>query len=976
MNKEIIQLFFRPYKNIYKVEQKTRAGGVNLSKNKHKSRQNLQNDKNKDDSDDSSVDYSKLETSYRKIGNAFSWTKKNIFTSKVNIVLLLAVLIFISIYVRMSPATLPITDQWAESTVLGNLQNNIAAQIKQQRPDLPQESINQLVQTEYSSFYAANKDQIDAQIATLSLQFKAELQNDQGQTHILGIDEYLWYSYAKWHDRNGYYGTEIVNGSPRFMLRYGRIGQGQLFIYVAYPINVLHSFLKIFNPARTIEQTAFYISIILMALVCIPAFFLGRKMFGTTGAFFATGIIAVSAAIVGRTLVGAPESDGYTILFPLLMTWLFFEALVSKKMLRTIIMSALAGLTGALFYFFWGGWWFTFLLLVGMAGVYIIYAGVLRKINKKPIFNIELLREALIPIIFFVSMLLFAILISFAAGDSTSTVAKNIITAPIQPLNYITGFKSASQGNIIGDDYALWPNVLRTVAELNPATLAQVVGSPGALTLGKFAIPLFWLGLLGIILLFFRYKENYMYPFYGAFLLAWLASTVYAGTTGLRFLVFVGIVIAFGLGSLVAYVVGPGLNAISGKMDKTGKTILTLTIILLFFFALLWTPIKTAKSIGDTAVPIFDDAWYKSMEPIANSPNKAITTSWWDYGHFFQAFSEQTVTFDGGDQGKRIYWVGKTLITKDEDEAIDIMKMLNCGEEEGSNLLKAYVTDEMKASQLIMKITRENKTEAEKTLKTVGLTTDQIDSVLKMTHCTDLYDMYFVTSSDMVGKATVWGHFGSWDFEKAYFYYHLKNLPLPDAIEHAKRDLGYEANKTREMYNQAKKIQNENDAASWISIYPGYVTQTPASCIKDTAKNTTITCNYNLVLDQQTGVNIVLTKGIINLTNERNSIFVMQAIDQRTGSILQQNTLIPAALVLDKNGELTRISLNNSNFGYDISVYENEGKYYSVISNEALSQSLFTKLFFMDGKYTTHFTKVSDITSFRGEKIIVWKVEP
>jgi amino acid permease len=241
--------------------------------------------------------------------------RKNIFTKTVNICLLIIIVIAISIYVRMGPSSLSITDQWAESTILNNVQNNIGTQIRQQRPDLPEASINQMVQTEVNTFYETNKDEIDSQVQILSMQFKEELQNDDGFTHLLGIDEYLWYSYAKWYDTNGYFGTELVDGKPRFMLRGGRFGQEYYFVYPSYMIDLFHGLLKIFDHNRTVEQSAFYISIILMALTCIPAFFLGRKISGNVGGFFAATIIAVSSTIVGRTLVGAPESDGYTVLF-------------------------------------------------------------------------------------------------------------------------------------------------------------------------------------------------------------------------------------------------------------------------------------------------------------------------------------------------------------------------------------------------------------------------------------------------------------------------------------------------------------------------------------------------------------------------------------------------------------------------------------------------------------------------------------
>ncbi|MGV8169076.1 MAG: STT3 domain-containing protein [Candidatus Nanoarchaeia archaeon] len=944
-----------------------------MSKNKHKYKEETK------DSEETVINFSGLKKTTKTVGKGFSWVKRNIFTKTATIWMLVVLLIVISVYVRMGPATLPVTDQWAESTVLGNIQNNIAAQVRVERPDLPEASVNQLAQSEFDTFYAQNKAQIDAQIELYSAQFKQQLQDDQGMTHLLGIDEYLWYSYAKWYETNGYYGTDVVNGEERFLLRYGRFGWPTYFIFSSYPINFLHNIIQIFNNDQTIKQTAFYISVILMAIASVFAFFLGRKMFGNIGGFFAATTIAVSGMIVGRTLVGAPESDGYTIIFPMLITWLYFEALDffdKDKIMKGLIVSLIAALAMSLFYFFWGGWWFTLLLIIGMTGIYIIYRVLLRyKDGEKKLFQRRNLELLIFPVVFFFASIIFAVSITGLVGDFNTSPVTTFLSAPLQPFDFITGFKSAAAGNIIGENYALWPNVLRTVAELNPASIKEVIGSPGSFVLGKLIIPFFWLGVLGIILLFFRYKEDYKYPFYGAFLGIWLISTLYAGTTGVRFMVFTAIVIAFGIGSLVAYITGPGLNAISKKLEPNMKSFLKWAFIIILFFALLWTPIKNAKAIGDNSVPIFDDAWYESMKPIAENPNKAVISSWWDYGHFFQAYTNQTVTFDGGDQGKRIYWIGRTLVTNDEDEALDVLKMLNCAEEEGYNLLKTYLVDEMKTTKVMFEITREDKAEAEKTLKAAGLTSEQTEAVLKLTHCSDLYDMYYVTSEDMVGKATVWGHFGSWNFERAYFYYHLKNLPLPEAIEHAKRDLGYDANKTREMYNQAKKIASEDEAASWISIYPGYITQDPVSCLKEPGKEI-ITCNYNLLLNQQPGVNVVLTRGMINLTSVNDSVFVLQVVDQRTGGVIQQNTLVPSAIVLGIGEELERYELKETNFGYDFLIYETEGSYYSLISNEALATSMFTRLFYMNGKYTEHFDKVSDITSFRGERIIVWKVNP
>jgi asparagine N-glycosylation enzyme membrane subunit Stt3 len=135
-----------------------------------------------------------------------------------------------------------------------------------------------------------------------------------------------------------------------------------------------------------------------------------------------------------------------------LITWLFFEALSAKNLAKTIILSIITGISTALFYFFWGGWWFTFLLLMGMTGAYIVYMAILRRINNEKIFNKELIRQVLIPIIVFISMILFAILISLATTKTSTSIGplvKDIASVPLKPINFITGFNLQQRMNIL-----------------------------------------------------------------------------------------------------------------------------------------------------------------------------------------------------------------------------------------------------------------------------------------------------------------------------------------------------------------------------------------------------------------------------------------------------------------------------------------------------------------------------------------------
>ena len=63
----------------------------------------------------------------------------------------------------------------------------------------------------------------------------------------------------------------------------------------------------------------------------------------------------------------------------------------------------------------------------------------------------------------------------------------------------------------------------------------------------------------------------------------------------------------------------------------------------------------------------------------------------------------------------------------------------------------------------------------------------------------------------------------------------------------------------------------------------------------------------------------------------------------------------------------------NTTFPFDVLVdMVNER---ALIIDPLLSESLFTKLFFLDGRYTNRFEKFSDMSTVNGQRVIVWKVK-
>jgi hypothetical protein len=54
-------------------------------------------------------------------------------------------------------------------------------------------------------------------------------------------------------------------------------------------------------------------------------------------------------------------------------------------------------------------------------------------------------------------------------------------------------------------------------------------------------------------------------------------------------------------------------------------------------------------------------------------------------------------------------------------------------------------------------------------------------------------------------------------------------------------------------------------------------------------------------------------------------------------------------------------------------VYDSVNKR-ALVTDALLAKSMFTQLFYLDGRYTDHFIKFDDRTSFTGTRVIVWKV--
>jgi len=168
------------------------------------------------------------------------------------------------------------------------------------------------------------------------------------------------------------------------------------------------------------------------------------------------------------------------------------------------------------------------------------------------------------------------------------------------------------------------------------------------------------------------------------------------------------------------------------------------------------------------------------------------------------------------------HWIGRVLSTNNEREAIGILRMLDCGsrkgfdqltfELQGFSTIKEVKPETVLAARNMMDtILLQDRAEAQEYLKGKGLSTEATERVLALTHCEPPED-YFITSGDMVGKAAVWGHFGAWDFKKAYVYNSLIKETPDTAVPKIEEIFGVDKKQAGKIYYEALALPDEDQA--------------------------------------------------------------------------------------------------------------------------------------------------------------------
>lgn len=912
---------------------------------------NTNDSKSTSNEDDFSFDFSKV----------ISFVKTN---SVFCLLLLIILLQFIpnfsflpwgGISMRMQTQDLSRFDEMAANAINNQLNSQILTQINQKYPNLPSEQKQKILDEFRKNALTEKKSEIENAVKGISNEAKEFYRYDVDgvkYTYMPDIDPYTFLRRTKNLLEKGQLGDEVKNGKQWDNHMLAPLGAQVEDSFHPYTLFLIHKVFSFFNSKIPLPQSAAYFPIIFTLLSLIPAFFLGRKLAGNIGGFFSATFIAVHPAFLGRTPFGHADTDAYNVFFPITIAWLFVECISTKEIKNKLLAGFFAGLATGIYSYVWS-WWYLFDFFLAAIFIHLVYLIIIEVHASKNNFNAKSIFTSIFtPEIKNVLYALLIIVIFTGVFVTYFSDFNSFINGPLGPLGFRT-IRDASLTN-------LWPNVYTTVAELNPLNIKDAINQ-----INKYV---FYISIAGLILLLlyrnYRNEENKNENIFSSiFFILWLAATLYATTKGTRFLLLTVPALAIGFGCL-AGLLNDFVGRYANKEFGVNKKIISLIILIIFSFSLS-SSVSLSDASAKSDIPLVNDAWWNTLQYIKdNSNTTAIVNSWWDFGHHFKYISDRAVTFDGATQNTPIaHWIGKVLLTSNEKEAIGILRMLDCGSNNAFETLYNETNDTLLSINTLYSIFQLDKDAATEVLRNT-IKDKNPEEVLRYTHCNPP-ENFFITSDDMIGKSGVWSHFGSWNFEKAYIWIKLRNEPREKAISEMMNKFNYSEDEARNTYNQIKSISEENEANVWIAPWPTYVSDvTPCS-----KSNEIVSCQNTLRING----NVVPVNIEVNLTSIASNSLSPEA------KIILPNKIILAPKYLqyfnDKKEFIQKEYTNSTLDGGIILIPADENNFMNTIVPTSLLNSMFTRLYFVDGQGLKNFKLVNRQAQKFGGPITTWKVD-
>jgi len=139
----------------------------------------------------------------------------------------------------------------------------------------------------------------------------------------------------------------------------------------SYTIVFFHKFLQMIIPSTTLKTAAMLSPLLMVGLVVIPAFFLGRMFSNSIGGLAAAFFLVLTPTFIGISMAGYCDSDAPVVFHAVFSIFLTILAVKQsqKHLIKSIPFIILAIFSNLLFVYNWGGGWITLLFFTALIPV-------------------------------------------------------------------------------------------------------------------------------------------------------------------------------------------------------------------------------------------------------------------------------------------------------------------------------------------------------------------------------------------------------------------------------------------------------------------------------------------------------------------------------------------------------------------------------------------------------------------------------
>ncbi len=557
-----------------------------------------------------------------------------------------------AIYIRLYPLRAHLWDpsyEQASALVVAKIKETLMMQIHQQIPSMPPDQANVLATQQLNEVLHKDPNKVRGAIEKASQQI-FERSGQRPNVYLLESDPFYYYALTHHVLETGKLADKTKNGKYLNPLMGAPTGYWQPVNYLPYLGASLYRLCHLFNPELPLMTVVAWTPIIFTFLImAIFLFTCWSLNIGALAAGAGAMMMAASPIFIKRSALGWFDTDPVNILFGLLITTLLIQAFSNKKWPSWLGPIAL-GITFAVYALFWHGWGF-------MLGVAICCAGVISGQQILLQKSKGSLRRGIIFIVILILSTIIGIDLFFGLGSFF-----NLIREAVLELAKFTD-----------KELNIWPNLFMEVGELKKSSLPELVSDTGS-------IAFFLLAALGLWQAFWSTvrTKNHMHGWLIVGIFLALSTLITLGA--MRFAIFwiipLSLLCALGIEQL--------LNLIPARFNSIWVSAFLVGILSVYAFN------QANAQVRLVLTPIYNQVWDHALIDIRDKTEKnATVTTWWPPGHFIKATSQRKVLFDGAslDEGPIAYWIANALLSSDERQARDYLKMINASRNEAAKFL-------------------------------------------------------------------------------------------------------------------------------------------------------------------------------------------------------------------------------------------------------------------------------------------------